>query len=441
MQLRSLPVLLLCVAATGACRSYNERTDHALAAFESGRFDEARLAYAEDPEGKGFLPGVEGGMAALTAGRWQVALDYFTAAAEAVRATEEETLVSPEKAGETLLSWTVNETFSDYYGEGYERVMLHVCLGLAYLALGKVEDVQVEVRRANSLLENEEALYDADYGAGGMGHYLSAVTYELVGDYDDAYIDYKRLEAKGLGGALTGSALLRLASWLGRDDELGIWRSRYGEPRELPADAASVVLLAGVGLGPYKIEGRIDVPTSDGLISWAVPSSVSRPQPVSRLVLEAPSASVRSEVLEDVNRVARLNLEDRLAWLAAKSAVRAFLKYRLTDTLGDKHGEGARLLGAIFTAVTERADLRTWRTLPGSWQAARLFLEPGVHELTLTAIGGERIHLGSFELEGGETMFILARTLGRRVYAHPIGGRPVPAVPTAVQTQPQGEPQ
>ena len=428
------------LACSGACASYNERTESALRAFEGGRFEEATVAYAEDSSGAGFLPAAEAGMAALTAGDWPRALELFTAAAAELEEVERKALVSPESAGELLLSWTLSETLSEYVGEGYERVMLHACLGLAYLTQGKVEDVHVEVRLANRLLENEEALYETEYAAGGLGHFLSALTYELSGDLDDAYIDYKRMEAKGVGGALTGRALVRLADWLGRDDDLPRWTERYGPPSSYPEGAASVVVLAGVGLGPFKEENRLEIPADDGLIAWSVPSFHRRPQPVSHLVLSAPSGKVRTEVVEDVGRVARRNLQDRLAWLAAKSAVRAYLKYELTESLADEHGDAGLVLGVLFTALTERADLRAWRTLPDTWQGARLFLEPGAHELTLAASGGEQVSLGAFELEPGETMFILARTLGGRVYPHPIGGRPVSAGKSPDQEIPQGEP-
>ncbi len=399
------------------------------------------VAYSEDASGAAFLPAAEAGMVALTAGDWSAALEYFTAAAAAVEEVEEEALISPENAGDLLVSWTLNDSYGDYSGEGYERVMLHACLGLAYLTQGLVEDLQVEVKRANRLLEGEQDLFEADYQAGGLGHYLSAVAYELVGEYGEAYIDYKRMEEKGIGGALVGRALVRLAAGLGRGDDLATWEGRFGPDIERPQDAASVIVIAGVGMGPFKEEARLDVPTGSGVLSWAVPVFELRGQRVSSLVLSAPSAEVRTEVVEDVGRVAKRNLDDRIAWLAGKSTVRTFLKRELRQYLKKEHGAAGALVGDLFTIFTERADLRAWRTLPDTWQAARLFLAPGEHELTLDADGGGHVNLGTFTLEEGETMFVLARTLGSRLYAHPIGGRHVPAGSALNELQnPQEEP-
>ena len=154
-----------------------------------------------------------------------------------------------------------------------------------------------------------------------------------------------------------------------------------------------------------------------------------RPQPVSGLELSVPGGNrtVQTVVVEDIGHVAKENLDDRLAWLIAKSTVRAFLKRELTKTLEDEWGLLGRALGDAFTFFTERADLRCWQTLPDSWQAARVFLPAGTHELRLQALGGEQQSLGSFELAAGETLFVIARTVGTKLYAYPIGGKRVSA--------------
>jgi uncharacterized protein len=89
------------------------------------------------------------------------------------------------------------------------------------------------------------------------------------------------------------------------------------------------------------------------------------------------------------------------------------------------------IAGDVFTVVTERADLRAWQTLPNTWQAARAFVAPGNHELVLDAEGGSSVALGTFELAPGETLIVLARSLGSRVYAHAIGGRRLDSPPLA----------
>jgi uncharacterized protein len=416
-----------------ACASYTDRTARAVATFEAGEFEEARSAFENPSTTKSdFLRPAESGTVALTAGDWQGARDWLDQAAAEVAEVENAALVSATQLGESLLSFALNETVKSYEGEGYERVMLHVMLAMTYLAQGQLEGAWVEAKRSNKLLESEEALYEKRYQAGGMGHFISAVAYELFGEPGEAYIDYKRMEEKGVGLDLAGRALVRLGTQLRREDELPTWIERYGPDLERPRGAASVVLLAGVGLAPFKVETGFSLPLPDGVVQWAVPSFMRRPQPIQSLcLLEIGSGTrVSSALVEDLGQVATQNLDDRIAWLATKSAVRAALKYGVTRELSEEHGALGWIAGALFTVATERADLRSWLTLPDSWHGARLFVEPGVHEFALEAVGGETVDLGTYRLEAGETLIVLARTLGRQVYAHPLGGELLdPAVP------------
>ena len=411
------------------CASYTERTRTGLRAFQRGQLEKAREFFSDpDNTGSPFLSGAEAGCVALTLGDWDLAVEHLQAAVAEVAELEDRTLLTPDAAAEELTSWVLNDTSRAYLGEGFERVYLHGMLAMAYLARGDRNAVYVEKRRANALLEQEEKLYEKSYAAGGLGHFVSALAYELDGEPDQAYIDYRRMEEKGVGLQLAGRALVRLATQLRYTDEVGTWVERYGEDLEHPENAASVVVIAGVGLAPFKVQSSLTIPTGEGLWRMAVPGYSERPQPVGgvRLVLGA-NESVRTDVIEDVGHVAIENLEDRLAWTAARSAVRGFAKRELTDHLEEEHGLGGRLLGDIFTLVTEQADLRCWTTLPDTWQAARLFVPPGIHGLKLEAVGGERVTLGTFELEPGETMIVLARTVGTDLYAHAVGGRLVSA--------------
>ncbi len=425
-----LPLACALVFVATGCASYEKRTREAFTAFRSGHFRAAYEEYVDrSVTGSDFLAGAEAGTAALTGGAWEDALKAYDMAADQVRTLEDRALVSGARALESLGTWVLNESATSYDGEGFERVYLHCGLALAYLALGRLDSVYVEARRSNALLEREEELYETEYRAGGFGHLLSALAYELTDDPDNAYIDYARMVEKGVGVPLAGRALVRISAETGREQDLERWVERFGPDPERPEGAASVVVLGGVGLGPYKEEISITVPLPSGFFNWAVPDYVRRPQPVSRLQLRLPATgdaidtvTIDTVEVENVTQVAEDNLDDRIAWLAAKSAARGFAKRELTKELDDQVGILGRIAGEVFSFVTERADLRCWQTLPHSWQAARLYVPPGVHRLELAAVGGETVRLGTFELAPGETMFVLARSLDRRLIAHPVGG-------------------
>ena len=424
---RTLLLVILVWLLPAGCRSYNDRVAGAVGAFARGDFGTAERAFSsvDSP----FLRGVEAGMVAFTDGRFDAARAHLEAAEIASERIRDRALIGPDSLVDDVLSLAINESQSSYAGEGYERVMLHVLLALTYLAEGRPEDVLVEARRVDEILTGEEDLYDTDYGAGGIGHLLSAVAYELIGKPDGAYIDYRRMADKGLAPGLVGSALKRLARRLGRTDDLPLWEREYGESSTpLEGEVGSVVLIAGLGLGPAKREIRIDVPVKGGLFSWAVPTFGSGSGRSTSLALEFPEsgARVETDVVENVALVAKENLDHRIGIVALRSAARGLFKRELADRLRDKeNGEVFGLVADIFTFATERADLRAWRTLPREWVAARAFVpagEPTEILLSEEGFGSERVALGTYTLNSGETMFVLARALDSGVVAHVVGG-------------------
>lgn len=429
-----MPMLLLVplLLALASCRSYPQRTAQAFDGFRRGDFDTAVELYA-DPKttGSPFLAGAEVGMVALASGDWERAQAGFDRAAEEVREVEDRALVSAEALGEELLAFTLNESMSPYAGEGYERVQLHACLALTYLARGNLDGVWVETQRANKLLEKEEELYETKYQAGGLGHFVSALSYELQERFDEAYIDYLRMEEKGVGVELTGRALVRLGTRMRDTERLPGFIERYGDDLELPDGAASIVLIGAVGLAPYKVAKTLTIPTGDGLLQWSVPGYVSHPDEQSVLELGITGASsVRASVLEDIDRVSRENLDDRLLWLAARTAVRSLLKRELTQELQRKHEVVGFIAGSLFTVLTEQADTRAWQTLPRAWQAARLWVEPGQHELVLRG-KRESVSLGTYGVDPKETVIVLVRELDGTLYPHVIGGLRIDVPPPA----------
>ena len=59
---------------------------------------------------------------------------------------------------------------------------------------------------------------------------------------------------------------------------------------------------------------------------------------------------------------------------------------------------------------------------------ARAFLTPDQPvRVAVGVLGGATVDLGAFRLTRGETMFVLARSINGRVYAHAIGGERLPA--------------
>jgi len=417
------PLLAAGLLLLASCATYPDRTSSAYADFQRGHLLESVNSYSDtEVTGSAFLSGAEAGTVALAAGDWVGAEALFNKSVSATKELDRRAVLSLESATEGLASWATNDTSREYFGEGFERVYVHAHLALVYLAMGNLDALFVETRLANQLLEREEELYETEYGAGGLGHFLSAVSYELRGELDEALIDYRRMEMKGVGLELVGRSLVRLATALNFQDEARQLVETYGPDYPRPANAASIVVIGGVGLGPVKRESSIAVPTDDGFYTLAVPKYVNASPDSAGLELSVGSTTVSLVEIEDVDDVARSNLADRLAWIATKSAARGLLKLGVTRELEDNHGPIGFLIGNLFALFSERADLRAWQSLPRRWEAGRVFVEPGAHELKLAVSGSDPIKLGTFELAPNETMIVIARSVRNSLYAYPIGG-------------------
>jgi uncharacterized protein len=103
---------------------------------------------------------------------------------------------------------------------------------------------------------------------------------------------------------------------------------------------------------------------------------------------EAPPVTVDSEPVQDVDAMARANLDAKMGAITARAVARMIAKRAVSKAAresargsNDRGGSLAAAfvgLGAELTGLlTERADTRSWLTLPHEFQLARLTLPPG----------------------------------------------------------------
>lgn len=427
------------VVLLSACASYPERVASAMSAFEQAQFAEAAKQFETAAKRESaFLAGAETGLCWLAAGEWELAERSLERAVEAVRSMEDRGLIGASALKNLAAGYLINDASRTYRGEGFERLAIHDALALTYLARGDLDGLRVETKRAEIVLDTEESLYESDYAAGGFAHFLSATSYLLENDYDDALIDFRRMVDRGAALEMAGPEALRLARRLGRQDLVRELETRFVST-ELPnhPNPAWIVMVAGVGNAPVKYETTISLPTPAGVVSFAAPQYTPRADASERLELLAGSHRAVSAIVEDIDLVARENLEDRLGAVALRSAARNAGRLALRKNFEDKEQYRAAALVDLWTLFAERADLRSVWTLPANWQALRLPVDPGVHDIDLRSTRGASGLIGRYELEPGETLFVIARTIGPSIYAHPIGGLRLDSdEPSSVQADP-----
>ncbi len=173
-------------------------------------------------------------------------------------------------------------------------------------------------------------------------------------------------------------------------------------------------------------------------IRLALPAFRERSYPLRSARVEFPGGSRPLEMAENLNAVAEQSLRDRfqrelanaLIRLAAKEAMEASLRSIKTkkkddDSEGeekkkkeDKEDEysdtaGEVLGGAmdIINAITERADIRSWQSLPAEIHYQRIPLKEGANEIKITFYGqgGQRLeeHSLYFRGQGGLLVYNL----------------------------------
>ncbi|HSM98169.1 MAG TPA: hypothetical protein VLS47_04060 [Gallionella sp.] len=304
-----------------------------------------------------------------------------------------------EQAGSVM----VNDTLKAYEGVGNEQLLIYAFEELNYLQSGNVDEAAVEARQFD-IKQRLIAAKDpaATYLSGAFVRYLNGMVYEEAGEPDSARIDYlKAVEGYNAQSSITGfgapaalkADLERLAGPPAKTRPATAKKPAAAAMQSPDKrDTGEVVFILHDGLGPTLAENILSVVNPDpqhgtAIMSVAVPQLVQRPVPVARFELSGGSQSASSELVEDVNAIARKSLEDRLPAITARAVARLVLKNAMAKKVKKQNEDGGTggLLLSIVTdvgaIVSERADTRSWSLLPGNFLMARLALPAGTHDL------------------------------------------------------------
>jgi hypothetical protein len=330
---------------------------------------------------------------------------------------------------ENVLSVIVNDTTVSYTGDDYEQVLVHFYMALNYLELGlpneaRVEALQMDVKsRAIA-----EKFPDGKYTEDALSRYLTGLIYEDLGEWSDAMIAYRKAyEAYKKYQLNYGVAmpemlkhdLLRLAQKQGLDDEVAQYRKEFKLPppassTDAPTQDGELVYILSSGLAPIKRSRTITVLTSGsrtmatgsvqaGSTAGTMPISVSislpyyesQPNRIMSARVSAQGEQVSTQTMENIDAIARASLDARMPAITARTVTRAVTKAMLQKTVDQaaSHNRNNDLaaVGSILVRVaaiaTERADTRSWLTLPASVQLARLPQPPGTHDVNVDLLG------------------------------------------------------
>ncbi|MDO8412689.1 MAG: hypothetical protein Q7S51_02745 [Gallionellaceae bacterium] len=310
---------------------------------------------------------------------------------------------------ENTLSFLVNDATVSYAGDDYEQVLVHLYMALNYLELAQPDAARVEALQVDiKLREIGEKIPDSKFTEDAFSRYLTGLIYEEHGEWSDALIAYRKAyEAyqkyqKHYGLALPDMLkhdLLRLTQRQGLSDEAAQYQKKFDltpPGKEIASQQGELVFILNNGLAPIKREKAISLfdPVSGIMARIALPYYESRFNNVASARIrvsggQASGKQATSELMEDIDAIARQSLDARLPAITARSLARAVAKTTATRNMQRRNDNDAALdlLGAFAVQVaaiaTERADTRSWLTLPANIQLARLSLPPGSYTVTV----------------------------------------------------------
>lgn len=288
---------------------------------------------------------------------------------------------------------TISDTQRAYTGEPFERVMVHVYASLNYLESGEPDKARVEVMQLDVLLGRFEN--DTGFFGNAFARWLSGMIFEALGERSDAMIAYRKAWeayhrypgtfAVGIPVAI-GEDLVRLSGELGLADEQQRYRDEFGindEPPDAATNDSELIFLLHSSLAPLKRESAVTVPTAAGrLISISMPYYQSRVPWVTSADLRTEGGSVHAELAEDIDAVAVAALERQEPAILSRAIARAAIKHEVSKAF-DRNNELIGFMVNVAGVVSERADTRSWSTLPNRIYVARVPLPAGDHVVEL----------------------------------------------------------
>lgn len=409
-QLVSLLVALLFVSGLGGCATYSG----SFAAIERNlviqKYDEALKGIEKEADSK-----TEKVLYLLNKGMvLRMKRDYSASNVAFEAAKQEMDRLYAASVSENVLSVLVNDSTVSYSGDNFERVLLHLYMALNYLELGDLNSARVEALQVDAKLrEFAEKVSDSKYVEDAFTLYLTGLIYEDGGEISDAMISYrsaynvyKKYQTNYAMAmpAMLKTDLMRLAKQLGLKDELDKYRKEFGP--EVPVssqrtpDQGELVFVLNNGLAPIKRENSIesfDI-KSGTMVRVALPKYDSRINNVSYARITVNGMQTMTELMENIDAIAKKNLDDHMPAIMVRSIARVVIKAQASKkardaALNNRNSDNAvaGILGAlalqVATVATERADTRSWLTLPSNIQLARMSLPAGSYNVKVELLG------------------------------------------------------
>ena len=424
--LKTIPAVGL-LAAFG-CATHTSESETARNYWAAGNVAEAQrevAAKAADKcdSGDSLIWTLELGSVSRANGDFPQSIKAFSKAHSDIEAFENEPDV---KLSEEAAAIFTNQSYIPYKGYNYDKIMVGVYQALNYMESKDFDSAAVELKRLENFQRNaeeanrsriereEKALKEAQAKNKGGGYDAnktlsdpgaSAKLKEIYGD--DYMADTSAMEAKSIymnpfaywvsglffmNKAEDGADRNKAADFFRLAAEMTSNKSEFLLSDLKTAEDYANGAIAGLpdttyviyetGSAPIRKQVRLDLPLyiiqgDIPHVGMNFPYLAKNDSYVADITVAAADQTSKTELLADMDAIIRREFNNELPSVITKtiisSAVKAAAQYGVKQAAGDGWGGLAvNLVGSVYQASMNDADLRTWTTLPKQIRVAKV---------------------------------------------------------------------
>jgi len=381
-----------------SCATYTAKMEFSRDLYYMGRYEEALAGLnnlAADASGRDYY------LYLLERGKVNLALGQYDSAIVDLQAAERRFLdiEATRSVSEMFASMLINPTMSEYQPEAHEKIMISTYLLLAYWLEGDREGAFVERNRLVERLDRyTKGLSAEDLMALDVpfARYVAALMYEVEGRADDARIEYEalRLVSPEAAPPVIDPSLRELIVFteVGRAPVKVSTEIRGYLQKDGGALLGFFYLPGSTEPQAFALAGlnSLTLDKPGVLFTFAFPQCIKqrRTAVYCRLVIDGMNAGDMIPV-DDLENTAYTAYKKDLPLTLLAAAFRTYLK-TVAQTAGDDKGKETKIaldvLGKTLAAV-DRADTRSWQTLPAEIRTFRMECTPGAHEVFIKYYG------------------------------------------------------